>query len=432
MSRKARRDSPPLSAIPSEARTGSGFLKFDTMSGTEPGQHQGQVLPPEYLSALMTSLSITDRFRPAYISDGKECIIMYWVRHPDTGAWMRKREKLNHVQGAEARAQYARQRVRELNQKLALGWNPFVDLQAPRSSVSMEQALADFLTTKVREGLREDSLRSYRSLIHIIGQWMQAQGVLAMAVGAFTEENAITFMDDCFAARGISARTFNNYRTFYKTLGNWWVAHKYTRANVFNVVAWKRQERKGKNRRVFTDVERARIRTYLAEHHPRFLAFSLLVFHCALRPREAFHLKPHHVDLRRQCIQVEASFSKNRYDRVAAIPDVLMPELLALRLEEQRPDHYIFSDAFVPGGHRKDSKYSGKWWDRVRNALHLPPECKHYSLRDTSVLQLARDGVSRVDSQNHFDHHSSEMHDIYSRHQDAGGNEEVRRKMSAF
>ena len=50
----------------------------------------------------------------------------------------------------------------------------------------------------------------------------------------------------------------------------------------------------------------------------------------------------------------------------------------------------------------------------IRLLDQLTERCrvKHYSLRDTAMLQLARDGVSRIDSQNHYDHSSSAMQDL--------------------
>jgi integrase len=316
--------------------------------------------------------------------------------------------------------------------KLAIGWNPVIDVQAPRSATPLREAMDLFLETKLREQLRPDSERTYRSLLGILAAWLNEQGKLMMAAGTFTEDDAIAFMDRCFAARKISGRTFNNYRGFYGTLCSWLKKHKYMRENPFDMVERKRYDKRRKNRRVLTDDERQRVRVYLQEHQPRFLVFSLLMFHCALRPKEVFYLMPRHFDLERQCITVEASFSKTHYERVVAIPNVLVPELRSLGLDEQDPNDHIFSKGMLPGPALKRSTYSGKFWKRLRDDLGLPAECKHYSLRDTAVLQLARDQVSRLDSMNHFDHHSSDMHDIYGRAREDHGNDEVRQKMSAF
>lgn len=384
------------------------------------------------LSEVMALLSVSERYRPAFFSEGKEAMIVFWVRDPVTTGWRRVKEKLNHVRDVEERRRHAKRRIRDINLKLSLGWNPLLDQQAPRSATALKDAIAAFLSTKEREEKRPDSMRSYRSLCGILQGWLASQGRLEAAVGTLTEDEAVSFMDDAFRHRGLSPRTFNNYKAFFGTLCLWWVKHRYLRTNVFAGVERKHAPRRRKNRRPFTEEERRQVRIHLEQHHPRFLAFSLLVYHCALRPKEALYLKPHHFNLEALTITVEASFAKNGDERIVCIPDVLAPVVLKLGLEAQAVSDYVFSTRFRPGPLLKRSTYSGKHWAKVRRSLGLPMELKHYSLRDTAVLQLARDGVSRADSQNHFDHSSSAMQDIYSMHAEHEGNAAVRRKASPF
>lgn len=380
----------------------------------------------------MATLSISERYRPAFLSAGKEWMVVFWVRHPETLQWRRFKEKLNYIRDLPTRKKFAEQRLREINGKLAIGWNPILNSQAPRSATPISEAIKDFLTTKFREDMSADTVRTYESMTGILEAWLKRQGRAGASVGTFSEEDAITFMDHCFQTRRITPRTFNNYKRFFGTLALWWVKRKYLPANPFAAVEHKRYDKRKKNRRPLSVEERVKVRAYLEQHHPRFLAFSLIMFHCALRPKEVFHLKPQHFDLQRQCIHVLADFSKTNYERTAAIPDVLLPVLQALGIAEQPKDFYVFSTRFSPGPKLKRSTYSGAAWLKVRQKLDLPMEVKLYSLRDTGAMQLARDGVSRVDAMNHFDHHSSTMHDIYTMHQDDAGNEEVKRKATAF
>jgi len=433
MKKKGRSFTPSLSAKPSTPLVGPVEVDWRGTQRDRPGTEQGtSSVPATNLSAYMATLSVTERYRPAYLSKGKEWIIMYYARHPDTGAWRRCRQKLNWIKDPVERKRYAAQRIRELNAKLALGWNPITDRAAPRSATTVAQAMDHFLQTKLREGIRKDSERTYRSMLGMFSDWLKKNGKLDVAVGTIGEDEAITFMDWCFVAKHISPRTFNNYRAFYGTLCLWWKRHKYIRDNPFEMVDRKKYDKRRKSRRMLTDAERHLVRAYMSQKQPRFFAFSLIMFHCALRPKEVFNLRPRHIDLLRQCITVEASFSKNGYERVAAIPNVMVAELASLALDKQDPEMFVFSDKLEPGRVLKRSTYSGKYWKKLREDLQLPMECKHYSLRDTAVLQLARDGVSRVDSQNHYDHHSAAMHDIYSRAAQDTGNDEVRQKMSAF
>ena len=429
--KEVERESPPL-RDPSQTLDGRGGNELKGSAGTGPGQHEGSVLDRSIeWSGVMEKLSVAERYRPARLLDGKEAMIIYYAWDPAGGGVRRVKEKVNRAKDSPGWSKWCRQRVGELNAKLALGWSPFVDRQAPRAATLLPKALEAFIAAKVGDELSEDSIRSYQSQVSILQDWLEKKMLVDLAVGLFSEERAVEFMEDRMET-GLSKRTFNNNKTFFGTLWNWFVRHKYARSNVFSAVDHKRVDKRKKNRRPLTDEERVLVRAWCAKHAPRFLIFSELMFNCGLRPKEVFLLRPRHVDLRRRCVDVTEEIAKTNRARTAAIPNVLMPALVALDIDKIPPEHYIFSDDYMPGNQRKSSRTSGRTWRDLRAETGLPKEAKHYSIRDTAVLQLARDGVSRVDSQNHFGHSSGEMHDVYGRQYLEEGNDEVRRKATAF
>lgn len=382
------------------------------------------------VSDIMGILSRAEAFRPATLTKGKVWFIS-WYQADQTGVLKRVRRKVNHIRCPKARRQWADLRVKEINARLLLGLPADQAKVVPRGETPLQEALDRFLATKTKDELRKDSMRSYRSYCGILSDWLATQERLQAPVASFGEEDARAFLEHCYLYRRISARTWNNYLAFFGTLAGWLVEHKYLPRNVFAGIHRKKAP-KGKNRRPLTDAERRMVRADLEANDPRFLVFSLLLFHCALRPKEAFMLRPEHYDLERQCINVPPEVAKNGEARAAAIPNVLVDLVRGLGIQEQDPAHYVFSEDFAPGAKLMTSQYSGKAWDRLRTRLGLPMEVKHYSLRDTGLIQLARDGVSRVDSQNHFDHSSAAMQDIYSRLGQAEGNAAVKVKATAF
>lgn len=357
---------------------------------------------------------------------------MYWARDPATGAMRRVREKLNHVRDRRQREAYAAMRVHEIGMLLRSGWNPFRDRLAKHAGMPLEEALAKFLAAKERAKLSRHSMRSYRSYCSILEQWLRKNDAEGKAAGAFDMASAKAFLQDCALERNLSPRAYNNYVQFYVSLWNWLVEMGAVATNVFTgIKRMRRDPDRTTTRRPPNQEERARIRGYLAMH-PRFNAFCMLVFHCGIRPNEVFQLKPEHFHLAAQAITVPGTISKNRRTQGVAIPNPLLPLLLGLNMDRQRPDHYVFSTGFRPGARQLSSRESGKAWGRLREATGLAPEVTLYQLKHAGARQLSRDGVEAVDLMNHLRHHDLHETSIYTRGSFDAGVRSVIEKASEF
>lgn len=371
-------------------------------------------------------------YRPAALCKGREWVVKYYVRDEATGRMRRMREKLNHIADKAERHRFGLRRVKEINALLALGWNPHrdgMDLVKPRT---VAEACDHFLTAKEREGREPDTLRSYRSCAGMLCQWLARSPVPKCTVSAFSEDLARAYMNASFIDRQLSPKAFNNYHTFYITLWNWFIEQGLVKHNVFRVVKKKPLPKEGSKLRPPTEEERRRIRAALEQEQPRAFAFLLLCFHCAIRPKEAFMLRPEHFRLEEQTIFIPGNISKNDRSQGVAVPDVLLPHLLALGVERQRHDHYVFSTRFQPGPKLKNSRYSGGWWNSVRKLADLPGEVTFYRMKHAGGEQLSRDGLEAVDLMNHFRHSDLKQTSIYTRRDYQKGVRTVIRKASPF
>ncbi|WKZ67099.1 MAG: site-specific integrase [Flavobacteriales bacterium] len=386
----------------------------------------------EELRKLIESLQRTQDYRPAYLSKGKEWMICYYVTHPVRGVRVRKKEMLNHIRDRAERLRFARRRIRELNIALALGWSPFDPGRDMRGAKPLAKAFEEFLKAKERERIRPDSMRSYTSMVGILREWASRNGLGAIGVGEFSSSHARRFMQDSYIDRELSPRSFNNYHTFYVTLWNWLREHGYLRENVFHGIKKKRLDPDGSQRRSPSMHERAQIRAYLERENPRFFAFCLLCFHCGIRPKEAFMLKPEHFSIPGRFILVPGSVAKNHRTQGVAIPEVMVPNLEGLRLEGQSPEHYVFSTGFEPGPKLCCSRDSGRAWTRMRQAIGLAKEVTMYQLKHAGGEQLSRDGVGEVDLMNHLRHHDLSETSTYTRRTYKMGVRDVLKKASRF
>ena len=384
------------------------------------------------LRRFLSTITLSASFRPAYLAKGKEWMVVYWVVHPQSGEWKRKKEKLNHIRDRKTRLAFGEQRVRELNAILALGWNPFAANVGAHGGRTLMSACKAFIEGKVRERIRQDSLRSYQSLVSILEQWCIGQDLKELNVAGFTDVHARAFLNQSYVERKLSPRTFNNYHTFYVTLWNWLKEHGYVPENVFSGIKKKKVDPDGTSRRPPTPHERKLIRTYLERENPRFFTFSLLCFHCGIRPKEAYMLKPDNFHLKERFIHVPGYVAKNHRTQGVAIPDVLVPHLEALELDKQDLDHYVFSSGFQPGSRLCNSRDSGRAWSNLREAIGLSEEVTFYQLKHAGGEQLSRDGIGEVDLMNHLRHHDLSETSTYTRRTYKTGVRTVLKKASPF
>ena len=147
------------------------------------------------MSELQKSKPLID-FIPAELRTGKRCYVNYSVVNPATGKMHRKIKKVNHVKSIAERKRYGRKIVSEINQKLYSGWNPFLEQEAPRAFSRLTEVLNLFLSIKTKE-LRKDSIRTYKSYINIMIEWLTDNGREEMYVINFNGGATAEFMHIC-------------------------------------------------------------------------------------------------------------------------------------------------------------------------------------------------------------------------------------------
>jgi integrase len=406
---------PPSPLNITEPAIGAGSPRGGGVTGAGTGQ---ETVSDQILALLMQIDQNSRRFRPAQLHKGKTWVIKYYVltRDTDTGkeTWARKREKVNKPKNLRLRLQVARDRIRELNNQLAMGWAPWLRM-AGNPSVPLVKACEEFLRSKEKENRRLDTMRTYNSNVRIMLRWLSDSPYRDCTVRGFSSDLAKAYMKWCYTQRDLSPKSYNNTHTFQVTLWNWFKAEGYCDNNVFLGLPKKEQNPDGSSKRPPTEEERTMIRKDLEQRRPRFLTFCLLCFHCGIRPKEAFMLKPEHFDVRNQVIVVERSIAKNKRTMGVAIPGVAMPHIMALGLEKQKRGDYVFSRNFDPGPQLLNSRDSGREWERMRKRIHLDQKVTMYQLKHAGGEQLSRDGLSDVDLMNHFRHHDLSETSRYTR-----------------
>jgi integrase len=255
-----------------------------------------------------------------------------------------------------------------------------------------------------------------------------------MFVYQFSKFMASEFMIFINNEPNISARTYNNYLRFYKTLFNWIVQYNYMKDNPFEGLK-KKTTRTTKNRIPIPQDLRIQLKEYLEVENPNFLAIMLIEYYCLLRPNEILYLKISDIDLERRIIRVDEENAKNDNTSYRTIPDILNPFLENLLLSGDK-DNYVFSDDkhynFAPGKHHMNPRKISKYWSKLRDKFGFAMNYKFYSLKDTGIIDLLEAGVSPEDVRDQADHYDLSVTSVYARHIKPTGSEAIRKLAKEF
>ena len=392
------------------------------------GAQPGQQIPSLYdtLGALckekkMSFLKPTPfvDYVPARLSEGKEWVVVWYVKDPVTNKMIRCRKKFNRIKQQTKRRASARAFINTINERLALGWNPAVTSIAPRATTKLFDALDLFLKVKTKEA-EENSMRSYRSYISMFKTWLKDKDISEDAyVCAITYEVAMELMDDVDSRKDISPRTYNNYLMFFRLLFNWMIDHDFISDNPFDRIKRKPKKLTKKKRRILTDHELNMLFEYLGKNNPNYLCMSLLCYCCFLRPKEIVSLKCNDIDLIKQVVHIRSEIAKNDNDSFRTIPDVIVPILRNLELSNG--GLYLFSGSgsdtpyeFSPGRTQVCSRKIAKYWDTyVRPACGFNQDLQFYSLKDSGVTKMLTEKIPINLVQKQADHSSVAMTAIY-------------------
>lgn len=396
---------------------------FSLKNGTQSGQHLSSLydllteMCKEKKMSFFQPCVYVD-YVPPRLTEGKVWYISYYVKNPATGKLKRFRIKVNRIESVKRRREVARMMMAALGEKLALGWSPYYSESAPRSSMSVGQAMESFLKVKERE-VEIQSWRSYKSYIKKFQEWLNSHGIKeSNPMFTLTKDTARAFLQDLELNTAVSARTYNNYLSFLVTLFDWMKERGFIQDNIFAGFHKKPKKLTAKKRRLLTTIELNRLFAWLASNNEDFLVVTLLCYCCFIRPKEIALLRCSDVDLERQVIHVRPEIAKNDNESFRTIPDAMMPVMRKRDLS--KPDWFLFgknrnrAEDFAPGPKPVSEKKFSDYWNRfVRPALGFGLDLQFYSLKDTGITNMIGDGVPINLVRQQADHSSVAMTAIY-------------------
>ncbi len=345
--------------------------------------------------------------------------IEYYVANPVTGKLVRKRIKLNRIKNIRERRRYARELMREINEKLASGWNPFIEQEAPRSFTPVDKVFEEFIKIKEHE-LRPDSIRAYKNYISRFIDWLP-QPTYVVNISRF---NVLNFLRYLYVERGIGERYYNNYIMALRIFWNWLIENGYAATNVVTGISKKKEPRK--KRTIISKEDMDSIVRYLWDNDRYYLLAVYMCYYTLARPKEISMLRISDICSVKRVLVVPAHISKNGKERKITIPKRMQVLIKTLGICHQPADWYILGKGLKPGPVAMASgRYIATRWAELRKKLHLPMQYQFYSLKDTGIVALLRAGISPDKVRDQAGHSSLEMTNKYVQMLDDGADDEI-------
>ena len=346
------------------------------------------------------------------------CMVDYYICDPVSGKKLRKQIRLLRVKNRTTEREFQRyvtDLIYNINNRLAAGWNPLHETSNAKHYTPFSEAIDIFIKEKLKE-CRADTMRSYKSvslaLVRFTGKVYPT-----LLVGSFTTKIAVEFLEHIYSTRKISTRTYNNYVKTARVVFSYFKEHFYTPINPFEDIKLKRTD--DKKRGLLSMETRSKLYEYLSENNKMFLLVCYLVYYSLIRPKEIRCLKVSDIHLAEKYILIRSEVAKNHKERYAALTAEVVHLILDLKILDNLSTSYIIGENFCTCSKKIADNVFTKYFTKLRKILCLPSDAQLYSLRDTAIFENLKAGIDPLTIQQHADHHSLRMTDIYAKHKDS-------------
>lgn len=406
--------------------TGAGCSQNNGVAGTVSGQaNSGESGKTILTMPRCGTMELVGYTLPELHTNPSGWYIDYYVFHPITRKRERKRIRLNKGKDLHARRLFARENIRELTLKLQSGWNPFHEQDLPQAGVTLADALDQWDRVKTRQ-LRHSSPYSYTSFTSVFRNWCAEAGILQNHASAFNRSHAISFLAHVSDVRLVGNVTYNNYLVHFIMLFKWMIERGMRSENPFEKFA--RRKEAQKTRTYLTDEDRIEMAEWIKKNNPNFWLACMFIYGTLIRPGELRRLHVSDVDLVRQVVQLPAHVTKSGKERTPAIPDWMVRELLAMGFDKQPGKAWLIGNELRPDEKQLTRNKLNGHWVKMRKKLKWTDAKQLYSLRDTGIIQLLRDGVDLLHVRQQAGHEDIDTTNSYLKHAFPNGPQEIKEK----
>lgn len=353
---------------------------------------------------------------PAQLHENKTWEIVFYVLNPFTDKLERKRNRVRPLKSISERRKLARRMIVKINDRLANGWNPFLEKKGLKELNKLYDVIDIYLKHILIENkdgnLSADTVKTYTSRIKNFKLWLESSKLKDLFCYKLDHQLIDNYLDYLRYDKEVSARTRDNYMTFLTTLCLWMVNKKYLASNPCE--GFKKINKKTEStRQVFPPDVREQIFNFWKEKNINYFVLCMTCYYCLIRRTELTKIRVRDLNLKKQTLFVEAENAKNNKTAHVTIPkDLLL--LLANHVKSAKADDYIFSkNNFLPGAEIVNPNSITNRWIAMRKKIDIPRKYKWYALKDTGITDLIKNGVPLNSVRDQARHHSIKQTEDY-------------------
>ena len=349
---------------------------------------------------------------------GKETFICFYAFDPVSGLRKRKKYMLDHCRTKAEMKRTAKDMMRNLSRKLESGWNPWID-----SSDSLGYTLFskvadmyhDFLYKRLNDrSLREDTVTSYISYLNIFRGWVEGRGDITYMFQM--DHHLISqFLDYVYIERNNSFITRNNYLGWLRSFCTYLLERGFL--NQDPCARFQNIKIKGyvKERTVIPDKVLVQIREYLMKRNQHFLLACYLTHYMCIRPKELSRMRVCDINIGSCTITLMGDQTKNHDSVTITMPQKVAKLMIELDLFSAHGGCYLFSDGFKPGENQHSEKHFRDYWTKhIRKDLGFSSKYVYYSLKDTGITNMLRNGIDPISVRDQARHSSLAITNTYT------------------
>ena len=349
---------------------------------------------------------------------GKETYIFFWAFDPVSGLRKRKKYMLGRCKTRKEVQRRAKDMIRNISRKLEGGWNPWIettDSLTYTTFCSVADLYHDYLYKRLNDrSLREDTVVSYISYLKIFREWIEQKGEV---VYLFQLDHLVVsqFLDYVYIERNNSFVTRNNYLGWLRSFSTYLLERGYLQTDPCARFSNIRIKGYAKERTVIPDGVMIQIREYLQRHNRHYLLACYLTHYMCIRPKELSRMRVGDINIGACTITLMGDQTKNHDSVTITMPQKVARLMIDLDIFSAHGGDYLFSDGFKPGTNQHSEKHFRDYWMKhLRKDLRFPAQYKYYSLKDTGITNMLRNGMDPISVRDQARHSSLVITNTYT------------------
>lgn len=349
---------------------------------------------------------------------GKRNYVFFYAFDPVSGLRKRKKYFLGRCKTRKDVLRTSKVMISNITRKLEAGWNPWVE-SSDALTYTLFSTVADlyhdYLYKRLNDhSLREDSVVSYISYLKIFREWIKDKGEV---VYMFQLDHLVIsqFLDYVYIERNNSFITRNNYLAWLRSFSTYLLERGYIHVDPCARFSNIKIKGYAKERTVIPDGVMIQIREYLQKHNRHYLLACYLTHYMCIRPKELSRMRVGDINIGKCTITLMGDQTKNHDSVTITMPQKVARLMIDLDIFSAHGGCYLFSDGFRPGEKAHSEKHFRDYWTKhLKKDLDFSGRYKYYSLKDTGITNMLRNGVDPISVRDQARHSSLVITNTYT------------------